>query len=214
MLGRVLTKGRDRKTKEDALLVNRLLDLGNVPLKFRGCSIEQIPDTCMYREIVQEWADNIKKYVDAGRWLFMNGPFGTGKTGAGAIILKEVLLHDGSAFMITQNELVDYKLNSDHVPFGQYSLEQVIRDANILLLDDIGSGRNKEVVVELLEWVCSTRYNNDRSLIITTNLDPEGDEIKEFLTGKVISMTVEKAMFVDVSEYNWREALGDIKEAD
>jgi DNA replication protein DnaC len=212
MLTREMTKARDKKTKEDARLVGRLLDLGNVPLKFRDCSVDLVPEQCDYRKVVLDWMDNIKEHVDAGDWLFMNGPVGTGKTGAAAIILKEVLLHDGSAFMLTQNELVDYRFNSDHVPFGQYSLDEVVRDSNMLLLDDIGSSRNKEHIVELLEWVFTTRYNNDRSLIVTTNLDPEKEEIKEFLTTKVLSMAMEKAMFVDVSEYDWREAIRDSKE--
>jgi len=212
MLARELTKARDRKTKEDARLVNRLLDLGNVPLKFRSCTADQIPDRCGYKRVIEEWMENIKHHVDSGDWLLMNGPVGTGKTGAAAIILKEVLLHDGSAFMLTQNELVDYKFNSDHVPFGQYSLDEVVRDSNMLLLDDVGSSRNKEHVVELMEWVATTRYNNDRSLIITTNLDPEKAEIKEFLTLKVLSMAMEKALFVSVDKYDWRKALRDEKE--
>lgn len=211
MLARKLTKKRDKKTKEDALIVDRLLDLGNVPLKFRSCTLSEIPDTCKYKAPIDDWIDNVKEYVEDGKWLVMTGGFGTGKTAAAAIILKEVVLHDGSAFMLTQNELVDYKLNSDHAPFGHYSLEQIVHEANMLLLDDIGSGRNKEIVCELLEWVCVTRYNNNRSLILTSNLEFDKDKIQEFLTGKVLSMAVEKARLVKVSEVNWREKLKEQK---
>ena len=194
------------------IVLDKLFDVGNIPPKFRRCTPKQVPDNVSYKSMLEDWTKNIKKYVDAGKWLIMYGPFGTGKTATAAMILRQVLLHNGSAFMMDQNELVDYKLNSANVSFGSFALEDVVKNSNILMLDDVGSGRDKDIVVELIEWVCVARYNHKKSLIITTNLDVYGSKIKQFFTGKVLSMFHEMGIILKMDEYEWRVEMGKEKE--
>ena len=181
-----------------------LFDVGNIPKKFREANLEDIPDECTYKKVINDWSKNIKKYLDEGRWLFMWGTFGTGKTAAANILLRETLLHDGSAFMMTQSQLIDYRINGENGKFGSFSLEQVIVQSNILLLDDIGSSKPNDFTMDCIEWLSVSRYNAGKSLILTTNLDPDGTKRKDFITGKVLSMCNELATIVHMSEYNWR----------
>ena len=206
-----------RELSEKAItnvVLDKLFDVGNIPPKFRGCTVDQVPDECEYKKLLQSWVRNIKRYVDAGKWLIMYGPFGTGKSATAAIILREVLLHNGSAFMLDQSELVDYKLNSNHVPFGSFALEDVVKNSNILLLDDVGSGRDKDIVVELIEWLCVSRYNHKKSLIVTTNLDVYGPKIGQFFTGKVMSLFEEMGTIIDMNDYEWRVEIKKKAEAE
>lgn len=186
-----------------------LFDLLNIPQKFRSADVDRIPDECDYKELVKTWIKNIKKYVDDGRWLYLWGTFGTGKTASACILLREVLLHDGSAFMLNQSQLIDYRIRKDEIVFDNYSFNQIITQSNIILLDDIGSQKPSDYVMESIEWLAMNRYNAGKSLIITSNLDPNGKKIKEFVTGKVLSMFFELATIKAMGEYNWRERLGD-----
>lgn len=200
MLSRRLYEERSREK-----VPHILFDVGNIPKKFRDCSIDAIPKECSYKKIIKGWAKNIKKYVDEGRWLFLWGTFGTGKTAAANILLRETLLHDGSAFMMTQTQLVDYRINGDTGKFGSFNLDQVATQANIVLLDDVGNTKPNDFTMESIEWLAVNRYNAGKSLIITTNLDPFGKKKVDFITGKVLSMCQELAIFVQMSEHNWRE---------
>lgn len=182
-----------------------LFDLVNIPKKFRDDSVDKIPDECDYKELIQDWVDNVKKYVDEGKWLYLWGTFGTGKTSAAVIILREVLLHDGSAFMFTQNQLIDYRLRKDEALFDNYSLNQIVSESNIILLDDMGSQKPNDYIMESIEWLAMSRYNAGKSLIITSNLNPDGDKAKEYITGKVLSMSYELATIISMGEYNWRK---------
>jgi len=187
---------------------DKLFDVTNIGMRFRNCTVEEIPKDAKYKAIIEDWQKNIKEYVDKGKWLLLWGGFGTGKTAAASIILKEVLLRNGSAFMLNQDELVDYKLNSSDVSFGSFSLESVVKDSNILLLDDVGASRDKEIVRELIEWVCRSRYDSERSLIATTNLNPS-NELKKYFSGKVMSMFLEIGTVVEMNDTKWRQELRD-----
>lgn len=182
-----------------------LFDLVNIPKKFRDATVDDIPDKCDYKELLADWVENIKEYVDEGKWLYLWGGFGTGKTAASTIVLREVLLHDGSAFMFTQNQLIDYRLRKDEALFDNYSLTQIVSESNIILLDDMGSQKPNDYIMESIEWLAMNRYNAGKSLIITSNLNPDGDKAKEYITGKVLSMSYELATIISMGDYNWRK---------
>jgi len=182
-----------------------LFDVGNIPKKFRDASLEAIPKECAYRKVIKDWVKNIKKYTDEGRWLFMWGTYGTGKTAAANILLRETLLHDGSAFMLTQSQLLDYRINGERGKFGSFTLDQVASQSNLLLLDDVGATKANDYTMESLEWLAVNRYNAGKSLIITTNLDPDGKKKADFITGKVMSMCFELSTMMHMGKYNWRE---------
>lgn len=200
MLDRKLYEERSREKVPPILF-----DVGNVPKKFRDATVDAIPNECSYKKTIKDWVKNVKKNVDEGRWLLLWGTFGTGKTAAANILLREVLLHDGSAFMMTQSQLLDYRINGENGKFGSFTLDQVATQSNLVLLDDVGNTKSNDFTLESIEWLAVNRYNTGKSLIITTNLDPNGKKIKDFVTGKVLSMCYELSTIVELAGHNWRK---------
>lgn len=122
-------------------------------------------------EVVKQYSDNLKSNIEAGKGLILRGPAGTGKTSIAVSLLKEVIALGKSCMMISMPNLLDTMLSlskGDNVAFMNY--EQKLRSIPLLLLDDFGAEYSKsEWVATKVDSIIIDRYNNMRSIILTTN---------------------------------------------
>lgn len=121
--------------------------------------------------VVKQYVDNLEANLKSGRGLILRGPAGTGKTSIAVSILKEVLALNLGCMMISMPSLLDIMLTlskGDRVAFLNY--EQKLRNIPLLLLDDFGAEYSKsEWVATKVDSIIIDRYNNMRSIILTTN---------------------------------------------
>lgn len=121
--------------------------------------------------VVKQYTDNLEKNISNGKGLILRGPAGTGKTSIAISVLKEVVALGERCMMISMPNLLDTMLSlskGDNVAFMNY--EQKLRSIPLLLLDDFGAEYSKsDWVAAKVDSIIIDRYNNMRSIILTTN---------------------------------------------
>ncbi|MGO9882826.1 MAG: ATP-binding protein [Solirubrobacteraceae bacterium] len=144
-----------------------------VPRRYRDVSFERPPGSDIEPAIVaatRRYAASIEDQLDAGRGLWFMGPPGTGKTTL-AMLVSHAALKSGRSVAIYSlprllNEIRDtHRTERSHVDL----LDRLIR-VDLLHIDDVGAERTTDWVLEELYSIVNGRYEDQRSIVITTNI--------------------------------------------
>ena len=106
-------------------------------------------------------------------WLVLEGAYGCGKTHLAAAIGNERLKRGDLVLFITTPDLLDH-LRSTYGPTSEVGYDEMfnrIRDAKLLILDDLGSENPSQWAGEKLFQLLNYRYSNQLPTVITTNVD-------------------------------------------
>jgi DNA replication protein DnaC len=171
-----------------------------IPPKFRGVSFDRPPVSDMARDFQAKAAvDEVRRYMDdmdtniaggKGVWLF-GGP-GTGKTTLAMLISKRALeLGHSVAIYSLPKLLARIRRTYDSEPGGDSYLAffERLTAVDLLHIDDLGAEKRSDWVLEQLYALVNERYESERSILVTTNLD-EG-ALKEQIGSRTVSRLVE-----------------------
>ena len=148
-----------------------------IPRKYRGVSFERAPVTELSSDVVRpvkSYVHDIKRNVAAGRGLWFMGDVGTGKTTL-AMLASKAALDNGLSVAIYSlpHLLAEIRDTYDADP-GERSYMDFFRrlvSVDLLHLEDLGAEKRTDWVLEQLYSLVNERYEERRSLIVTTNLD-------------------------------------------
>ncbi|MFC1949192.1 ATP-binding protein [Chloroflexota bacterium] len=112
-----------------------------------------------------------KAFADEPRgWLVLSGPSGCGKTHLTAAITNHCIENNRPVFYVTTPDLLDHLRSSfnpsSEVPYDEF-FEQV-RNAPILVLDDLGAQSSTPWAKEKLEQLLSHRYSNQLPTVVVS----------------------------------------------
>jgi DNA replication protein DnaC len=103
--------------------------------------------------------------------LLLMGPCGVGKTHLAVAALKEIVLRGHGGLFYDDRELlkeIQDSYNAENQATEMGVLEPVLQ-AEILVLDDVGSSKPSLWALETVGHVLNTRYNEKRVTLLTTN---------------------------------------------
>ncbi len=164
------------------------------------CTIDQIPEGCAYKAVLQKYIAKLEDHVRAGRGLLFHGEYSTGKTGAAVIVAKAVVMYGGNAFFIPTHDLSDVKIDGTMFD-ANMTIWQRMRSTNLLVLDDLGSEHQSEWARSLVERIIRIRSDSQRTTIGTTNRF----ETLPKVYGPGTMLAITSTMFpVKVSGKDWR----------
>lgn len=164
-----------------------------IPRRYRDVSFDRPPVSEIEPAIVaatRRFAAAIDDQLDAGRGLWFMGPPGTGKTTL-AMCVSQAALKAGRTVAIYSlprllNEIRDtHRAERSHVEL----LDRLTR-VDLLHIDDIGAERSNDWVLEELYSIVNGRYEDRRSIVITTNI-LDRDELCEQITARTVSRLTE-----------------------
>ncbi len=162
-----------------------------IPRKYRGVSFDRPPVT----EIVEPAVRAVRAYVrdidgrlDAGDGLWLEGDVGTGKTTL-AMLVSRHALDAGHSVSISSlprllNQIRTAAYDDDRAN-GYEDLLERLTAVDLLHVDDVGAEKTTEWVLEQLYSIVNARYEAERSIVITTNL--ERDELAEQINERTVS---------------------------
>ena len=133
-----------------------------LPVMFTGASLEQMaadPEQADAAATLARWAAD-----PTALNLMLAGPVGTGKTHA-AYAIGNALVADQWVEAWTVADLLTALR-----PDGDPTAAQAVRDADVLVLDDLGATKVSEWAQETLTALLDARLREQRRTIITTNL--------------------------------------------
>jgi len=129
---------------------------------------------------IKNWEKKFSKNSERG--LLMAGTIGVGKTFILAALAKDFLLRGYSVKFIDFFQLItQIKASySDHK--SELSVLQPLIDVDILIIDELGKGRNTDFELTILDQMIMGRYNQNKILIASTNytLEPQEQQRNNF----------------------------------
>jgi DNA replication protein DnaC len=109
--------------------------------------------------------------TDPQGWLLLTGAYGCGKTHLAAAIVNEAIARGHAALFLTTPDLLDHLRASfnpeSDLPYD--SLFDRIREAPLLVLDDLGAQSSTAWAQEKLFQLLNHRYNRRLPTVVTTN---------------------------------------------
>jgi DNA replication protein DnaC len=163
-----------------------------IPRRYRDVSFDRPPVTDIEPAIVaatRRFAGTIDDQLDAGRGLWFMGPPGTGKTTLAMLVSKAVLEAGRTAAIYSLPRLLN-EIRHTYDTGGHNLLLDRLGAVDLLHIDDVGAERKNDWVLEELYSIVNARYEDKRSMVLTTNcLDRE--ELCEQINARTVSRLTE-----------------------
>jgi DNA replication protein DnaC len=149
--------------------------------RFLEVSFEREPivslDPLVLRQ-VRAFVRSIEANLDAGTGLWFDGPVGTGKTSL-AILVAKAAKDAGRSYAVypVPRLLAEIKRTFDRDASDSYlGFFRRLCSVDLLVLDDLGAEKQTEWVLEQLYSIVNERWQDRRSIVVTTNIPDEDRE--------------------------------------
>ena len=149
--------------------------------RFLEVSFDREPIVSLDRGTLREvraFTRSIGEHLEAGRGLWFDGPVGTGKTSL-AILVAKAAKDAGRSYAVypVPRLLAEIKRTFDRDASDTYlGFFRRLCTVDVLVLDDLGAEKQTEWVLEQLYSIVNERWQDRRSIVVTTNVpdpDPE-----------------------------------------
>ena len=166
---------RDEQADEKQVRLLRYSNLGPLSrLTFENLSPRGRSSNSQHQEVFASAARAAEAFAARPEgWLVLTGPSGCGKTHLAAAIANRCIENGHAALFMVVPDLLDH-LRAAYQPgaeTGYDELFEIVRTAQVLLLDDLGVQSTTPWVAEKLFQLLNHRYTAQLPTVITTNLD-------------------------------------------
>lgn len=158
----------------------------SIPKRYAHCSLESFREKTTVlknaKKRVQEFVD-LWPNTPEGKGLLLMGGCGVGKTHLAVAALLDII-HSGKPgrllFSNFQDLIQEIQASFDaDTPTTKSEILRPVLEADLLVLDELGSQKPTQFVQDILYYVINTRYNEERTTIFTTNYYDRAAEAKE-----------------------------------
>jgi len=184
-LSAAVGKSERRVTRCDCQLRARapsLLTAARIPRRYEHCELTNYdtdfpganPSLAEAHFVASNFAKKCDPRGDKG--LLIIGKIGTGKTHLAVGIIKEFILNRGvSCLFYDYRELLKEIQNSYKAAVQTTELDVLrpVFETDVLVLDELGAVKPTEWVWDTVSLILNTRYNDNRTTIITTNFEDQ-----------------------------------------
>jgi DNA replication protein DnaC len=166
-----------------------------IPAKYRGVSFDRPPITDLERTVVgvvAEFVERLGENLDRGRGLWLMGDVGTGKTSLAMLVSKAALELGRSVAIYSLPRLLARIRRTYDADAGEQSYLEFferLTSVDLLHVDDLGAEKRSDWVLEQLYAIVNERYESERSMVVTTNLDQAA--LEEQIGVRTVSRLVE-----------------------
>jgi DNA replication protein DnaC len=153
---------------------------GRLPKLYRGVSFDRPPLPEIARiapdqvQEVRRYVRNISEHLDRGRGMWFWGDVGTGKTTLAMIVSKAAIDVGRSVAIYSLPRLLNLLRESLQADGGLVDLLDRLSAVDLLHIDDLGAENQTEWVFEQLYSIVNARYEAQRAIVATTNLESDG----------------------------------------
>jgi DNA replication protein DnaC len=188
-----------------------------IPKRFRGVGFDRKPIVDMDKGLltpVRGYIRKIEANLDEGRGFWFFGDVGTGKTSLAMLVSKSALDAGRSVAIYSMPRLLaDIKETyEDGARHSYMELFERLCTVDLLHIDDLGAEKRTEWVLEQLYAIVNERWQEQKSMIVTTNLlDP--DELRAQIGPRTVSRITEMCVQIPIMGRDRRDAASDLEVA-
>jgi DNA replication protein DnaC len=150
-----------------------------IPRKYREVSFDRAPMPSIAASApaqvraVRQYIRDLDQNVRKGRGLWLYGTVGTGKTTLAMLVSKAALDAGHSVAIYSLPRLLaEIRTTYDDDSDRTYTvLLDRLAEVDLLHIDDVGTEKTSDWVLEQLYSIINARYEEERAVIITTNLE-------------------------------------------
>ena len=157
---------------------------------------------------VREALEVARRYAeDPHGWLVLSGGYGVGKTHLAAAIAHERLASGQSVFFSIVPDLLDH-LRAAFAPSSEMPYDELfdkVREAGVLVLDDLGAENATAWATEKLFQIINYRYNYRMPTVVTTN-NRLLSHMDERIRSRLSDMSFVRNVTIDAADYRERHA--------
>lgn len=161
-------------------MARRLADAG-IPKRYQGCDFDSF--VIYPNERLTSAVTRARAFAEAfpvvDRGLFFVGPPGIGKSHLAVAVLKHVITSCGAHGLFYEVRSLLRLIRSTYNPVMRTAETDILRpviEAELLVLDDLGSEKPSEWVDETLNLIVNSRYSDRRLTIFTSNYEEKEDQ--------------------------------------
>lgn len=151
-----------------------------IPPRYRGVSFDRPPVSDMVRDMaarhavgdVRAFVEDLDANLASGRGLWLMGNTGTGKTTLAMLAAKEALAAGKTVAVYFAPKLLTQIRQTYQATESEDAYDAFFKrltSVDLLYVDDLGSERHTDWVVEQLYALVNERYENQRSVLVTSN---------------------------------------------
>jgi DNA replication protein DnaC len=174
-----------------------------IPPRYRGVSFDRPPVSDMVRDMstrhvvnaVQSFVDDLDENLAAGKGMWLMGNTGTGKTTLGMLAAKAALAAGRTVAVYFTPKLLTQIRQTYQATDSEDAYDAFFRrltSVDLLYIDDLGAERHTDWVVEQLYALVNERYENQRSMLVTSNAARDVEEGRKQLEDQIGSRTVSR----------------------
>jgi DNA replication protein DnaC len=163
-----------------------------IPERYKEVAFDRFPVTEIEPQIVaatRRFVNKIDTNLDAGRGLWFMGPVGTGKTTLAMLVTKSALEAGRSAARYSLPGLLS-QIRKTFDTGSHNDLLERLTAVDLLHIDDIGAEQTTPWVLEELYSIINARYEEQRSMLVTTNIQ-DRQMLCEQITERTVSRLTE-----------------------
>ncbi len=147
-----------------------------IPRRFLGLALDRNP----VREILaglgpqareyRDFCENVSQRLDEGRGIWFKGDRGTGKTTLAMLITIEAMRRGRTVGVYTGPDLLT-AIRDTYEDNSYSSLMDSLLAVDLLHIEDLAVARPNEWVLEQLYTVINARYQDERSIVFTADIE-------------------------------------------
>jgi DNA replication protein DnaC len=165
-----------------------------IPRRYQGVSFDRPPVTLIEPAVVGEvrrYVADLDANLDRGRGLWLMGDVGTGKTTLAMLVSRHALDAGRSVAIYSLPRLLSElrKTFEESSDLSYLQLLDSLASVDLLHIDDVGAERTSDWVLEQLYAIVNSRYEEEKAIVLTTNLDEAS--LREQITERTVSRLVE-----------------------
>lgn len=171
-----------------------------IPPRYRGVSFDRPPISDLARapasapvvEDVRAFVAALDEHLVKGRGLWLMGDVGTGKTALAMLVSKAAAEAGRSVAIYSLPRLLARIRRTYDAEVGEDSYLDFfgrLTSVDLLHLDDLGAEKRSDWVLEQLYAIVDERYQTERSMVVTTNLEPP--DLEEQIGSRTVSRLAE-----------------------
>jgi DNA replication protein DnaC len=158
----------------------------HVPKRYSHCSLETFREKSTVLKVAKK---RVQEFVDLwpntpeGKGLLLMGACGVGKTHLAVAALLDIITSGKPGRLLFSNfqdliQEIQASFDADNSSTKSEILRPIL-EADLLVLDELGSQKPTQFVQDILYYVINTRYNEERATIFTTNYYDRSADAKE-----------------------------------